>query len=135
MDESTKKLDAAPVSSGFKPKRQKSSIGEGAPTKKLMEIIEVSAKEYFGAESVTDIHILLPPPVWRQARFDVMRVEGSMKVDVRSISFGSWISVSELIKYRQLKWDGDWPGLDMSPVYETKRTRSKAKNGNNQNMA
>ena len=126
FEEHAKKMDEAMGALGFKPKRQQARIGEGGPTKKLREIIEHSAKEHFGGNSVTEIHIYLPPPVWRQTRFDVMRVEGSMKVDGRSISFGSWFSVSELIKYRQLKWDNDWPNLDMSPVTESKRTRAKA---------
>lgn len=126
FEEDAKKVYEAFGALGFKPKRQQAKIGEGGPTKKLKTIIEVSAKEHFGADSVTDIQVFLPSPVWRQTRFDVMRVQGSMKIDGRSISFGSWASVSELIKYRRLKWDNDWPSPDMSPVYETKRTRPKA---------
>lgn len=129
FEEDAAKMDEAMGALGIKRKRQQAKIGHGGPTKKLIEIIETSAKEHFGAEVVTDINVYLPPPVWRQHRFDVQRVEGSMRVDGRSISFGSWAGVSELIKYRRLKWNNDWPNLDMNPVYETKRTRSKAQGG------
>ena len=126
FEEDAEKIDKALSALGFKRKPQRTKIGQGAPTKKLKEIIEVSAKEHFGAESVTDIKIYLPSPVWRQYRFDVKRVDGDMRVDGRTISFGSWASVSELIKYHRVKWDNDWPILDMLPIYETKRTRAKA---------
>ena len=123
--DAAEKLDGAMSALGFKRKCQQSKIGDGGPTKKLKGIIEISAREHFEAEAVTDINVYLPPPVWRPFSFDVQRVEGSMRVDGRTVSFGSWASVSELIKYRRLKWDTDWPTRDMSPVYETKRTRGK----------
>lgn len=128
FEEAAAKMDEAMGALGFKRKRKQAKLGYGGPTKKLIEIIETSALEHFGAKVVTDINVFLAPPVWRQARFDVTRFEGNMKVDGRSISFSSWFCVSELIKYRQLKWDNDWPNLDMSPVLDTKRTRTKMSN-------
>jgi hypothetical protein len=92
------RIDKALATFGLKPKRTQARMGEGGPTKKLKSIIEESAKEHFGAEDVSDIEIYLPPPVWRQYRFDVQRVEGSMLVDGRRIAFGSWASVSELVQ-------------------------------------
>src|ERR1035437_3061982 len=50
-------MDKAMDALGFKPKRQQAKIGEGSPTKKLKEIIEVSAKEHFDADDVADINI------------------------------------------------------------------------------
>jgi len=126
FEEAASKMDAAMANLGFKRKRQQAKIGEGGPTRKLKEIIEVSAKEHFEADTVSEISIFLPPPVWRQHRFDVMRVEGSMLVDGRKIMFGSWASVSQLNQYRRVKFDNDWPSLDMSPDLETKRTRRVA---------
>jgi hypothetical protein len=120
------RMDQALATFGFRPKRKQARIGEGGPTKKLKIIIEDSAKEHFGAEDVTDINLYLPPPVWRQHRFDVQRVEGSMLVDGRRIMFGSWVGVSKLVKYRRVTWVNDWPALDMNPVLETKRTRQNA---------
>lgn len=129
FEEHAAKMDDALGALGFKRKRQQARIGEGGPTKKLKEIIEISAKEHFGAEVVNEVNVHLAPPVWRQARFDVQRLEGTMRVDGRSVAFGSWANVSELIKYRRVTWDNDWPILDMSPAYGTRKTRIKVQSG------
>lgn len=121
--ENSEKMDACMGALGIKPKRRQAKIGEGSPTKRLKEIIEVSAKEHFGTEAITDINVYLPPPVWRQHRFDVRRVEGSMRVDGRTVTFGSWSGVTELVKYRRVTWDDDWPAAEMNPLLETRRTR------------
>lgn len=125
LGDSTKKFDESLAALGFKRKRQQSKIGEGGPTKKLKELIEISAKEHFGAEVVSDINIYIAPPVWRQARFDVMRLEGDMCLDGRKVNFGSWAGVTALIKYERLMWDNDWPFAQMLPVTSTKKTRTK----------
>lgn len=119
------KVENAVAALGIKPKRHQASIGQGGPTNKLKIIVADSAKEHFGTDDVTEVNIYLPPPVWRQHRFDVMRVEGSMSVNGRKVCFGSWVSVSELIKYRKVKFDNDWPNLGMFPDLESKRTRNK----------
>lgn len=98
-------------------------VGEGKPTAKLVALIEASAREQFGEGAIADVKVFLPPPVWRQYRFDVQRVEGSLKINGILIEFGSWAAVTELIKYRRLKFDGAGPVWDLSPVYETRRRR------------
>jgi len=110
-------------------KRRRAKVGEGGPTRKLKEIIEASAKEHFDAKTVADINIFLPPPVWRRCRCDVHLIDGNMRVDGRLVSFGSWACVSELIKYHRVTWGNDWPVPDMSPIYETRRTRTRANLG------
>lgn len=106
--------------------RPRVHVGDGKPTAKLVALIEESAREQFGEDSISDVKVYLPPPVWRQYRFDVMRVEGSMKIDGISTGFGSWVTVTELNKYRRLQFDGRRPNLDLRPVYETRRRRTAA---------
>lgn len=120
-------MDTPTGTLGLTPKRQQAKLGKGGPTQKLKDIIETSAKEHFDTAAVTDVKVYLPAPVWRHNRFDVRRVEGSMRVDDRPVAFGAWEPVSELIKYRRVTWNSDWPSLDMSPDYETKRTRKDPK--------
>lgn len=124
-EDATAKMDAALKRLGFKPKRHQAPIGEGGPTEKLREIIRASALEHYQAKEVAEIMIHLPPPVWRQHRFDVMRVEGSMRVDGDLVTFGSWYTVTQLIKFTRLKFDQDKPGVGMYPDPASKRTRSR----------
>jgi hypothetical protein len=112
---------------GFKPKRQQARLGQGGPTKKLIAIIEASAKEHFDTEDVRDVVVHLAPPVWRQTKFDVRRIDGSMLVNGRRIMFGSWDNVGELVKHRKVLFDNDDPGVEVSPDLETKRTRGNTK--------
>ncbi|MHB0927753.1 MAG: hypothetical protein ACYC3W_02360 [Candidatus Nanopelagicales bacterium] len=122
FEQSVKRLDGlmAEMTGRSKPRMR---VGEGKPTAKLVTLIEASAREQFGEGAISDVKVFLPPPVWRQYRFDVMRVEGSLKINGIPIGFGSWAAVTELIKYRRLKFDGVGPVWDLSPVYETRRRR------------
>jgi hypothetical protein len=124
-EDATAKMDAALKRLGFKAKRHQAAIGEGGPTEKLREIIRASALEHYKAKEVAEIKIHLPPPVWRQHRFDVMRVEGSMRVDGDLVTFGSWYTVTQLIKFTRLKFDQDKPGVGMYPDPASRRTRSR----------
>lgn len=105
-------------------KATRKPIGQGVSSQKLIRILEESAKSHFETGSISDIQLYLPSPVWRQYRFDVMRVEGSMMVDGRKITFGSWSSVSDLVKYRRVKFESDHPGFYVLPDIETRRTRN-----------
>lgn len=127
FEESAASMDKAMSDFGIKPKRKCTRLGTGGPTKKLISIIEISAKEQFETDNVRDIEIYLAPPVWRQSRFDVMSIEGSITINERKIVFGAWEKVTELIKYKRVKFDDDFPNLNMSPDYDTKRTRNKNK--------
>lgn len=74
--QATARLDAALDNLGFKPKRRRAKAGTGASALKLIALITASAKEHFETENVTDVQLTIAPPVWRQERFDVMRIEG-----------------------------------------------------------
>lgn len=124
--EAAKKADAAFDALGLKRKRVQAPIGTGGPTKKLIQLIEVSAREHFETDDVTDVRIYLPPPVWRQFRFDVMRVEGSFMLCGIRHSLGSWASVTDLIKYRRVKFVYDHPQYEILPIPETRRGRKAA---------
>lgn len=119
------RLDAALSSFGFKPKRQQARLGEGLPSKKLKALIVESAKLQFGSSDVGEVRLFLPPPVWRQYRFDVVRVEGSVMIDGDSLSFHAWNSVGDLVKYRQLRFNDERPIADLAPVPGSRRTRSR----------
>lgn len=124
LAQTTAKLDAALANLGFKPKIRRAKAGTGASALKLIALITASAKEQFDTENVTDVQLSIAPPVWRQARFDVMRVEGSMTIDGRKIPLGSWYPIKTLIQYKKVLLIEDWPALEIVPD-ESKKTPSK----------
>ena len=124
--EMDKQVDEVFEALGLKRKRIQSPLGQGGPTKKLIEILSVSAREHFETEDVADIKIYLAPPVWRQARFDVQRFEGSMQVRGRLELFGSWYTVSQLIKFRRVKFTSRGTDLELSPDQAQPRRRYEA---------
>jgi hypothetical protein len=77
---------------------------------------------------VSDVQIYLASPVWCQERFDVRKFEGSVLIDGKRVAFGSWASVGELLKYRELRViqdEKDWWHLELDAIAETRRIRRK----------
>ena len=108
---------------GLGHRRRSAPLGSGGPTRALREIIRDSARDQFATEDVDDVQIWLPAPVWRQHRFDVMRVEGSVRIDGHTRPFGSWASVTELTRYRRVTFLSDPPGYEIVPDHATRRSR------------
>lgn len=123
LTQATEKLDAALSSVGFKPKRRRAKDGTGASALKLIALITASAKAHFETENVTDVQLSIAPPVWRQAKFDVMRIEGSMVVDNRTIQLGSSYPIKTLNQYDKVLFEDDWPALNITPDESSKKLR------------
>lgn len=121
-EESATQIDRGFAEMGLGRQRHSVPLGSGGPTRKLQEIIRDSARDQFATEDVDDVQVWLPAPVWRQHRFDVMRVEGSMRIDGHTRPFGSWASVTELIRYRRVTFLSDPPGYEIVPDRSTRRS-------------
>jgi hypothetical protein len=109
----------------FGTKRQTARRGEGASVAKLKVMIVAALSTKFGTDDVRDVEIYLTSPTWCRDTYDVHRFEGSAIVDGNKRSFGSWATVSQCLKYRELRLDDDLI-MDLSPVIETKRGRKVA---------
>ena len=119
-------IDRGFAEKGLGGQRRSAPLGSGGPTRQLREIIQDSARDQFATEDVDDVQIWLPAPVWRQHRFDVMRVEGSLRVDGHAYPFGSWDSVTDLVRYRRLTFITEPPGYLIVPDQKTRRTRKRS---------
>ncbi len=102
-------------------------VGNGGPTHRLRELILDCARQQFPDVGLIEIKRLVPTTgAWRQARFDVRRFDGSILLDGKLHVFGSWHTITDLLKYRQLAFHED--GLSswsLAPVLETRRTRTR----------
>lgn len=125
FDEMDRKVDEVFAMLGQKRKRIQAALGTGGPTRKLVEIILASAKEHFETDDVVEVKIYLPPPVWRQVRFDVQRLEGSMLVCGKLVLFASWCTVSELIRFKRVTFTPRNPDLELNPDRSQPRGRRR----------
>lgn len=123
-DEFTKVADRLDQILGSK--RQVSRRGDGASVARLKQMIEAALKAKFETDDVQDIAIYLTSPTWCRDTYDVHRFEGSARVDGFLRSFGSWATVTDCLKYREVKFNDEWPCMDLSPAVETKRGRKAA---------
>lgn len=128
----TKAKSAVTALTGKRPKRIRAKRGTGGPTKKVAAMIQVAIERHFEDACVSDVQIYLASPVWCQERFDVRKFEGSVLVDGKRVTFGSWASVGELLKYRELRViqdEKDWWHLEIDAIAETRRARRQAEAG------
>lgn len=90
-----------------KAKAPRKPIGEGSTSRKLIAMIEKEAKAFFCTDNIRHVQLYLPSPVWRQKRFDVVLVEGSLQSDGLTIFFRSWSGVTALVKGKSLEFEGE----------------------------
>ncbi len=98
-------------------------VGQGGPTRKLEALVLESAREEFPGAEITDVRLRPVDPYWRRVALDVRRIEGSITIDGRQQLVHSWHNVTELVRYRKLKWTYDNPGWELSPDQQTRRVR------------
>lgn len=130
LDTAITKANAAFTAlTGKRPKRVGAKRGTGGPTKKVAAMIQAALERHFEGAYVSDVQIYLASPVWCQERFDIRKFEGSALVDGKRAIFGSWASVGELLKFRELRViqdEKDWWRLEIDAAAETRRIRRKS---------
>lgn len=75
--------------------------GHGATVQELERRVATALGTYFGTKVVA-VTVYLAPPVWCQARFDVLKFTGTAQVeDGLPIQFGSWATATALIRSKE----------------------------------
>lgn len=97
--------------------------GQGESVAKLKVMIADALSKKFETDEVSDVVIHLTSPTWCRDIYDVHRFEGYATVGGQKRSFGSWATVKKCLEFREVKFDDDWPIMDLSPVFETRRSR------------
>ncbi len=125
----TKAKAAVTALTGKHQKRIRAKRGTVGPTTTVVAMIRLALEKHFEGASVSDVQIHLASPVWCQERFDVRKFEGSALVDGKRATFGSWASVGELLKFRELRViqdEKEWWSLEIDAAAETRRIRRKS---------
>lgn len=122
-------MDSLLDASGVR-KRQRAyvRVGQGAPTRKLAELVLASAREEFPGAEIANVKIYPVAPYWRRVALDVQRMEGSFEIDGRPHLLSSWHNVTDLLKYRKLTWSFENPGWHIAPDLSSRRTRNSKGN-------